>query len=744
MHAEQPIAVVFTIPSLGACLERELPEDWFNNFQVLEDGSWGVLSETHNGVQYILDAAAANAQTRIVISIGDSGFFSRLNPAGLIPALQRIHRIAIHASKRRMLFPRAWSQYSSSNLITVFAYPENFGSERFVVQIVGSQRPDTYFCAVTNDESTIDLDRFHPNSDSLKIGLSGYESAAESVANRINDLGQPQKVGIIDLDALGSSAVTSGRTYSTWIPLLSDNQRKFVLGAANASLKVRGPAGSGKTLAMALKALRECYEALQSNEDIRVLYVTHSWSVAEQAQNILEQLDERGVLSKIDVLPLLTLAELAVESNRSLNVLGEDSHSGKMAQLRALDELLSVERRRDWVAYRGSCSPSFVTRVMESTGTDEANRFLWDIMLEFACVIGANGILPGLNAQARYKKIERRPWMMSLENDAEKDFIFLLYTRFIAKLQSNHLMTSDQVVSDYLNFLSTYRWHSERATKGYDILFVDEFHLFNEQERMVFHWLTRNPEEFPVVYMALDPRQSPSETYAEFAVPNMKQASGGSAESTLSEPLSIDLREVFRYTPEILAFLQSLDQMYPSLELGSDWSVSVSDAFTARQSGEVPVLNVFSSSEREVQSAFADAQSLADVGMHVAILSLDTRGFDEMRESVRQERSARFQLIESRDDVEKLRYSRRSIVVSQPQYVAGLQFDAVVLTGCRPTVSQYSPYQSYSLRRVLSDIYLGASRARNILHLYGSGTDNDFSPIFQSAINKNALRLNDV
>ena len=87
--------------------------------------------------------------------------------------------------------------------------------------------------------------------------------------------------------------------------------------------------------------------------------------------------------------------------------------------------------------------------------------------------------------------------------------MFFLYDMLVRHLTARHEMTTDQLINDYLGSLSTYRWHAQRGERGYDVIFVDELHLFNEQERMVFPHLTRDPDAYPVVFMALDPRQSP-------------------------------------------------------------------------------------------------------------------------------------------------------------------------------------------------------------------------------------------
>lgn len=729
-------ALVFTIPSIATFAShingRDIPST------VPADGSWGLFTEEIAGIKYVLDRNVREHEALVVIALGESGFFSRLNMEFVGSTVRRMHRIAVQIGRRQHYFPPAWSQYSSRDLLSVFAYNTTYGRERIIAQIGTSNHPDVFFWGVTTPDEQIDLDTVVPDTGLWELARKNYPEAAATIEARFEGIVPVPDSSVVDLEALGAGAVTGGRTFSGWFPVLSDTQNRFVLQDTDRSVKLRGPAGSGKTLAMELKALRASYAAADSGQEIRILYATHSWAVAEQVQRGLDQLDERGTVGQIDVFPLLTLAQFALEDRGRFNVLGDDSYTGKQAQLRVIAKLMEDARGSDWITFKNSVTEEFAGRVEAKPGTIEANRLLWDIMLEFSGVIGANGILPGINADQRYKQIERRAWMMPLQSDAEKEFVLLLYTRFVKHLRSQNEMSSDQVINDFLNYLSTFRWYSERATKGYDLIFVDEYHLFDEQERAVFHFLSRDPEAYPVVFMALDPRQSPAESYAEFAVPGLTQPESSIAEAALGATQNIDLDRVYRYTPEILELLQCFDRFYPTFDLGQDWEISLAAATSTREGGEVPTLAVHPTAAEEWNAVVADVTQLAAGRNHVALLCVDAASFGEYRE-LATHADVRFQLIESRDDVEKLQYTRRSVVLSQPEYVAGLQFDAVVIAGVRPATSHYAPNQSYSLRRFLSDLYLGASRARDVLRIHATGTAGEFPQAFEVAVQEGIL-----
>ena len=61
---------------------------------------------------------------------------------------------------------------------------------------------------------------------------------------------------------------------------------------------------------------------------------------------------------------------------------------------------------------------------------------------------------------------------------------------------------------DFRRFLESYTWNIRREADGYDFVIVDEYHLFNDTERYILHLLTRDPNQYPRIVMAMDPRQS--------------------------------------------------------------------------------------------------------------------------------------------------------------------------------------------------------------------------------------------
>jgi hypothetical protein len=90
-------------------------------------------------------------------------------------------------------------------------------------------------------------------------------------------------------------------------------------------------------------------------------------------------------------------------------------------------------------------------------------------------------------------------------------------------------------------------------------------------------------------------------------------------------------------------------------------------------------------------------------------------------------------LLQSRDDVDALRYSRRSVVVGGAEHLAGLQLDHVVVaavTNPRTGVANLG----YQRRRFLSLLYLAVSRATKTVEVHVNDESGGIPDVLASAL----------
>lgn len=740
---------VFTLPALESCLEHAEP-DWYATLTVPPDGTWNVLSTDLAGARYFIHRTDTPDVPRIVIFGQDGALFSPAARSAYDTLFERIARVAREALHPPVVLPETWNPYRHQNRLAFFAGLREDGALRWVAELNPLESADVCFWKITTPGQPVALDNYAPPYNRYTDLTTAWPQAFEQVHQHFAALPIPPETETIqptvDLEATTFGAVTQHRTYSVWLKYLTPHQREFLDADPSHAIKLRGPAGSGKTLALELKALRELQRAREQGVEIRILFATHSWTVAEQVDAALRGLSELDDISGIEVYPLLSMAQAVLPAERAghgFELLGEDSLSGKRAQIDRIARLVAAAKTSDWLAFRSRVSDGFAARVeAESDSLDNA-AFVWDLIGEFSSVLSANGILPGVNAERQYLALRRSPWMMPLANEAELQFVLLLYTRYVNDLRRDGLLGSDQLINDFLNYLETFAWNIRRARDGYDLIFVDELHLFSEQERLVLHYLTRSPDQYPQMFMALDPRQSPAEIYAGVPADSVSRGESGTADAFLGEVRWFELDEVHRFTPEILALVRHINQSFPALELGPDWELDLSRVESSARDGEKPSLVTHGTRAEERTGAIqAGLTAAREAGLddRAALILIEPLLLDAFVASVEASRPGSATVIASRDDVERLRYARRSLVLGPAEFLAGLQFESVVIAGL-PVAAPSLANLGHRRRRLLSLLYLAISRASSRVEIHVSEDAGGIPPILESAVGANVLAV---
>ncbi|RLV50022.1 hypothetical protein D9V37_09140 [Nocardioides mangrovicus] len=453
--------------------------------------------------------------------------------------------------------------------------------------------------------------------------------------------------------------------------------------------------------------------------------MTHSWSLAGEVDQLLTVISEHGRLDEINVLPLVAVAQETLPAGMipgDLELIGDDSLTGKMTQLAEIEDVISEFRSGDWITYRGRCGSNFRER-LESDDQDVLRGLAWDCLIEFGCVLGADGIFPAVNAESRYLRVPRAPWMMRLDEIGDKRAVYGMYSMYYRSLQERKLLTSDQLLNDFLNYLEGFTWNHRRLQDGYDLVFVDEFHLFNTLERHSLRYLSRDVDSYPRIFMAMDPRQSPWDVYFE----------GENAESTSrlgppdddNEVKTVDIPTVHRSSPQILDLIKHVHLDWANLNLDEDWQYSISAVESLASPGPKPALflsDSFADEETAIAKALSETYSQGHTGARIALAILDEDSMSRYRpliERIGKSGTYRVIPITSRESTGVLQYNHRGIVIGPAEYLAGLQFDTVLVAGL-PQISVNVPNQGVRRRGALSLLYLAISRASREVRLFSS------------------------
>ena len=95
--------------------------------------------------------------------------------------------------------------------------------------------------------------------------------------------------------------------------------------------------------------------------------------------------------------------------------------------------------------------------------------------------------------------------------------------------------------------------------------------------------------------------------------------------------------------------------------------------------------------------------------------------------------------VTSRDEASGIPLSARKFMFSMPEFVAGLQFDTVLLIEVNQGEIPDGPYAAAALRKFASQVYLGASRAERCLEIYASQEHGGIAAMISRAVFENAI-----
>jgi hypothetical protein len=310
----------------------------------------------------------------------------------------------------------------------------------------------------------------------------------------------------------------------------------------------------------------------------------------------------------------------------------------------------------------------------------------------------------------------------------------------MASLDARSLVTSDQVLADFLSHLETHAWNRARKSQGYDLVFVDEFHYFSPLERQVLHYLTRDVSTYPRVFMAVDPRQSPSEAFIGLAADETRSSSSAAADD-LGDVAHYELTTVHRFTPQILGLIKHVHHEFPTLDLGHDWDIDFTTVESAQADGPLPRLISAASRSGEETDIFRAVQDLYPSG-RVALAVVDTRQwqrFSKLAALIRQSGKFHVSTISGQSDIDGLGYRRRGLVVGPAEYLAGLQFESVLVAGI-PDMRVAAPTAN-ERTRLLSLLYLALSRAQREVRVYVNEDDGGAAEVLLRAVTNGLMKL---
>jgi hypothetical protein len=685
-----------------------------------------VQSESGELIRVWTSANDTASTRRVVLRLREN--FFELTPRQANRILDRCYNFVELCGQTKVFVPHNWNSFQGPDEIFMyFAAARNLVSwkPRWTAKRLPGN--DVMFWDLYPsdenrkvEEETIDLEAYH-------LVVSAWADLVERGKNLLasSTAGHQDEVR---LQSIHHSAPGRPRSYDEWMidGQLAPDQRRFVLQSSEGSVRLKGPAGSGKTLALELKSIREARRLLAEKEDPRILFATHSNAMQEQVMEELYLMDGNGDCGVITVAPLLEVIRSIRPPHRDLRILGADYEEGLEWQLLTLDDCLSTFIGADWVKYENGCTSEFQELVRNWDGEEDSARlFRRDLINEFSVVMGGEGIQTGPGDRERYFKLERSRQWMPLRNVFELGSVFEIYNAFLRRIRMENYVTTDQFMLTSLNWLRSFEWGTLRSDLGYDVMLVDELHLFSQLERSALNHLGRNPDDYPVLYMSLDPHQSPTGRYGSYVEDR----------SLVHSQDIVELREIFRYSPQILNLIKHIDNSLPAENFGDAWSVNISESRSRADSGPIPaIVRVDMALNSESTLVLEAAQKLQSTYDRVAVIAIDEGEAKEFLSHAERlaDNSPHVYPVRDRDETNIATKARRCLTVGLADHLAGLQFDAVIVAGFGDTHS----VERIESRRVnyASRLYLAVSRSSREVRIFLGMNPMDDPSVIKTAI----------
>lgn len=744
MHTNKFKAMVFDEEAVNLLSSSITSDSWFDNYKIPNSSRDKIKRVEIDDVLYLLSKKATNESNCLVIKLDDDGLFNGLDGKEKTTAFDRIIVIALSRFGKAVSPGKNWGKYVTGERLSIYATKRDSShGKRIFFHTNPCGTSWVYAYSLTEEElnltsDEIDEDLFVNSNCNLEIAVDVKWEEVEEESETVMDYG-------IELNEALTNQFDHFYSLDQWYNnKLTNEQRIFVDKAYDEPVRLKGAAGTGKTLALAVKFIRDAYQFEKKSEKKRLLFITHSHSTAQHVLDMIKFMDDENLYGNSSnvVLKVASLYDLAQDmlnyGYKKLNPLSTDGKEGRELQHEIISEIL--ERKIKSLKFIKSdlykCSDRF-----KGLFLDESSRksLILEILNEFACILDAENIFLGSNQMERYLSGLRESWQMELESSNERMVILKLHDEYVSELKDMDVMSMDQMVADLNGYLGSHEWNHLIEMEGYDAIFIDELHCFTKPERMVFHSLYRKNRSNSTgkipLFMAYDIKQATDDRF----IYSMKVDSGASLFSStkVGKTDLVELTKVFRYTPEIAGFLGALDGSFPALDLSSEWNKLVLNS--EHENGTRPTIKVYETNIALVDNVFREASRTAnrDKSKTVAVLCVGSEMFDQY---VDLGRIRKFHVpITSREEYFKSTRLKGKCIFSMPEYVAGLQFDTVFLIHIdKNEVDEENP-NSGAYRRFVSQIYLGASRAKTKLHLFSSLERRGVSKVLDSALSGKSI-----
>lgn len=578
--------------------------------------------------------------------------------------------------------------------------------------------------------------------------LSNFRKAKEGIhdLDTINLFTAKDKKEVTTTSYLNINEVDTNNTLSNphmgldyWSKNLTENQKRFVYSESYGPDILKGAAGTGKTLSLILRCVVQLNNAKKLDSPLRSIFITHSIATKANIENLITSNGGAEFINSEDQQSVVvtTLQEWCIQNlgNRisATEYLDNDALESKQLQLLYISEALDEFLIND---YAGA-----VNFISNDLKVFFGNNDPWSISMLLQEEISTYIKGRASDDLKTYIALPRTKNTLPLSTEDDFKTIFSIYSKYQDKLISLNLFDSDDITLSALKETSTPIWKRRRMNSGFDIMYIDETHLFNINELSLFHNLLK-----------------PNSNHIVFTM-DRSQATGDTAITKDDVTKELDaklanehgLNAVFRSSEHIInlasCVLASGATLFQELENPLSESMTGHTSLIEEKCN-VPYIITKQTSEEVYKAAFSLVDYLSDSHSisrsDILIVPCTDSLLTELKKHA-DSNSKDYISIERRGDNLAVSNAARNnqYIIGGMDYIGGLEFSAVIIIGADadkfPEQSTYSGESPHFINySSFNKLYVAITRAKYQVAFISEKTQK-ISPLLETALGEGLL-----
>ena len=695
------------------------------------------------------------SKTFFVVDVEKSRIFDNITIEETIQVFQKLFRFAVRYWNKQGFTTSEWI-LSESNKAVIFPFPY---SRKSSFRVVIQRDPDSERMSVRGMRQLFLVyksgNEGAPNHIENPI-MSNFRAATEEYGSVLAEcrieiesrqhIEEPTTRRPLEIHEI-YGIVDGGNPYmpySKWDKILTDSQRDFIYKLYDGPMRLEGPAGTGKTLTLILKSIYLLLESEKRQEECRIIFFAHSKATQLSIRNIFDSISEgkwaEQYYGRAQSILITTLHEFCIDkilvSNISESeVLERDALDSKQLQYFAVGEAYDMIMESFYKTYKPLLSDELIKFIEEN----DKNRAAICSLLQHEFSVMIKGKASG--ELEKYKKLTPLESGLSARTENDKLFVYKIFSEYQRHFEQMQQYDTDDIVLTAIGHLDSPVWRRRRKREGFDYIFIDETHLFNPNETILFHHLTKGPQTLPIIFsidisQAIGDQGSNSDDFLE----SYKKA---------NKIYNKEYELVFRCSQQITDLAMSITASGSNLfgHFRNPYKETIS-AFTAQEESismfpEYALVNEDGMLAHALKYAEDMVNKMRCSPGDIAIVSFSENLLVELTKSMGSHKY--IEIIRRGDlDAKNRALKEKAFILSMPEYIGGLEFHGVILIGVDglhvPPMAGEDVSRKYLMFSAFNKLYVSITRAKYRVVLIGV-KEHGLSPCLEYSIKEKTLKL---